>query len=175
MNLTISQVQTQAHILATQATASTPKFVGDFFVVLVLVAAIFLFSRYAGRGRFVAFIISLYVGYAIYIIFPFTEYLQSTTAITALTSDLAMFSASCIAAYVILRRVAVSDFVSIGTTGLVILSFLITGFLLALAYQVFPVRDVYTFTPAIDMLFSVKQYFFWWFIAPLVGLFVFVR
>lgn len=182
MNPTFAQAQTQvqalsAHVVTNLPALATslPAFASDFLVVLVLVASLFFFSRYAGRGRFVAFIVSLYTGYALYKVFPFANYLPSAPAITALTSDLALFSALCIAVYVILRRIVVSDFIYIGTIGLIILSFLTAGFLLALAYQVFPVRDVYTFTPAIDVFFATKSYFFWWFIAPLVGLFVFAR
>ncbi len=181
MNITLTQVQTQVQTLSSHAATSLPAFASlpalasDFLVVLVLVASLFFFSRYAGRGRFVAFIISLYTGYALYTVFPFAYYLPSAPAITALTSDVALFSGLCIAVYIILRRIVVSDFIYIGTIGLVILSLLTTGFLLALAYQVFPVRDVYTFTPAIDALFAAKSYFFWWFISPLVGLFIFAR
>jgi hypothetical protein len=70
-----------------------------------------------------------------------------------------------------MRRVVVSDFIHIGSLGLILLSFLAAGFLLALAYHVFPVAQVYHFTPALDMLFASKTYFFFWFIAPAVGLF----
>ncbi len=171
MNQTLVQVQT----LATYVGTNLFPFISDFLIVLVLVVALFLFARTAGRGRFIAFFISLYIGYALYIVFPFIKYLPSTPAITALVSDVAVFGALSIAAYILLRNVVVSDFVSISTIGLVILSLLGTGFLLALAYQIFPVRSVYTFTPAIDVFFVARAYFFWWFIAPLIGLFIFAR
>ncbi len=171
MNSTLIQIQT----LSNHAVTSIPALTGGFLVALVIFVSLFLFSRYAGRGRFVALITSLYVGYATYIVFPFTKYLPITTATNILTSDIVLFLVLCIVAYSILQNVVISDFVSISALGLVVLSFLVTGFLLALAYQVFPVRNVYTFTPAINMFFAAKTYFFWWFIAPLVGLFVFAR
>jgi hypothetical protein len=74
-----------------------------------------------------------------------------------------------------LRRVVVSDFLYVGIIGLLILSLLATGFLIALAYHVFPVTSVYHFSSAIDMLFASKTYFWWWFIAPAVGLFFLAR
>ncbi|MDD2657331.1 MAG: hypothetical protein PHD04_01560, partial [Candidatus Pacebacteria bacterium] len=77
--------------------------------------------------------------------------------------------------YIILRRVVVSDFLYIGIFGLIILSFLGSAFLIALAYHVFPVASVYHFTPAIDLLFAAKAYFWWWFAAPAIGLFFFAR
>ena len=77
--------------------------------------------------------------------------------------------------FIILRRVVVSDFLYVGIFGLAALSFFAAAFLIALAYHVFPVADVYNFTPAIDLLFAPKEYFFWWFIAPAVGLFFLAR
>ena len=104
MNITLTQVQTQVQTLSSHAATSLPAFASlpalasDFLVVLVLVASLFFFSRYAGRGRFVAFIISLYTGYALYTVFPFAYHLPSTPAITALASDLALFLARAVLA-----------------------------------------------------------------------------
>ena len=89
----------------------------------------------------------------------------------ALASAACVYFAFVLIAYFILRRVAVSDFVDIGIFGRVLVAFLTAGFLMALAYDVFPVRAVYAFTPALDHLFAAKQYFFWWFTGPLLGLF----
>jgi hypothetical protein len=78
--------------------------------------------------------------------------------------------------YFTLRRVLSADYILGGRHLAVgILSFFTTTFIVVLAYHVFPVRDVYAFTPAIDALFAPKQFFFWWFVAPLAGLFVFTR
>jgi len=66
--------------------------------------------------------------------------------------------------------VVVSDFLYIGILGLGLLSVLGAAFLVALAYHVFPVVEVYQFNPALNMVFAAKQYFFWWFLAPAVGL-----
>ena len=171
MNTTLLQVQT----LATHTGTSVFSFASSFLVVLVLFGALFFFARYVGRGQFVALLVSFYTGYTLYSVFPFASLLPSTPASTALITDLALFGAFVAATYIILRRVVVSDFLSIGTIGLFILSLLAAGFLLALAYHVFPVRSVYSFTPAIDALFAPKGFFFWWFIAPLLGLFVFAK
>jgi FtsH-binding integral membrane protein len=119
--------------------------------------------------------ISLYVGYALYAVFPYASYLPQTPAMPALAASIAVFIGLSFIAYLVLRRTVASDFVSIGFFGLIVLAFLGAGFLLALAYHVFPVRDVYTFTPTIDALFASKQFFFAWIVAPLVGLFFFVR
>jgi hypothetical protein len=163
----ITQVTTYAAPIAMTAWNS----VSDFVIILVLVLAFVMFSRYAGRGPFVGIILSFYTAYAIYIAFPYDSYLPSAPAITALATRVGLYLAFVVIFYIIMRRVVVSDFLYIGSIGLILISFLAAGFLLALAYHVFPVAPVYHFTPALDMLFASKTYFFYWFIAPAVGLF----
>jgi hypothetical protein len=170
-----------AHALAQVTTYATPialtawNSLSDFLIVLILVLIFFLLARYVGRGPFVAVLLSFYTAYAVYTTFPYGGLLPSAPAITALGTRVALYLALVFVFYIILRRVVVSDFIYIGLIGLLVLSFLSTGFVLALAYQVFPVASVYHFTPALDLLFAPKMYFFWWFIGPAVGLFVFAH
>ncbi len=167
MTHTLAQAQT----IASHTSFSLSALGGDFLVVLILLAVFFLFARYTGRGQFVALLISLYTGYALYSIFPFMRFLPTAPPVTALIADVALYSLFVGATYVILRRVVVSDFLSVGTISLIILSFLAATFLIALAYHVFPTRAVYAFTPALNALFASPDLFFWWFMAPLLGLF----
>jgi hypothetical protein len=55
------------------------------------------------------------------------------------------------------------------------LSFLTAAFILAIAYHVFDLNHLYSFPKPLDQLFAPNQYFFWWFIAPLAGLFFLVH
>ena len=166
---------TEATSAVTTTALSAWAFASDFLIIIVLVLAFFLFAWYVGRGQLVAILLAFYGAYAIYLVFPFTEALPTAPPMTALLAQVGLYAALSIAFYVILRRVVVSDFLYIGVLGLIALSFLAAAFLIALAYHVFPVADVYTFTPAIDILFAAKQYFFWWFIAPAIGLFFLAR
>lgn len=165
----------QVNTIATNTAMSAWAWGGDFLIVIVLVAFLFLFAWYIGRGQLVALLLAFYAGYAVYTVFPYASYLPTAPALTALLAHVGVYLGFSLVAYLILRRVVVSDFLYIGPIGLAILSFLGAGFLLALAYHVFPVHDVYTFTPAIDKLFAAKDFFFWWFGAPLVGLFFLAR
>lgn len=162
---------TQVSVLATPAVLSAWGAAGDFIIVIILLAVLFLFARYAGRGPFVGVLLAFYSGYALYAVFPYTSFLPTAPAMTALLAHVGLYMAFVIAFYIILRRVVVSDFLYIGTFGLIILSLLGAAFLIALAYHVFPVASVYHFTPTIDLLFAPEKYFFWWFAAPAVGLF----
>lgn len=165
----------QVKELATGTALSAWNVASDFLIIIVLLSAFFLFAWYIGRGPLVAVLLAFYSAYAIYLIFPYTSYLPSAPALTALLSKAGVYLGLSFIFYVILRRVVVSDFLYIGIFGLLALSFLGAAFLIALAYHVFPVAEVYRFTPAIDALFAPKEYFFWWFSAPAIGLFFLAR
>ncbi len=143
----------------------------DFLIIIVMILVFVLFARYVGRGPFVGLLLAFYAAYAVYAAFPYTSYLPSAPATTALFVHVGLYLALVFIFYVILRRVVVSDFLYVGSIGLIFLSFLGAAFLIALAYHVFPVSTIYHFTPPIDALFSPDQYFFGWFAAPAVGLF----
>lgn len=166
---------TQVNTLATHTALSAWSVAGDFFIILILFGVLFMFAWYVGRGPFVALLLALYAAYAVYLLFPYAALLPTAPALTALLARVALYFAFVAVVYIILRRVVVSDFLYIGLFGLITLSFLGATLLLAFAYQAFPVTSVYHFTHAVDLIFAPKQYFFWWFIAPLVGLFFLAR
>ena len=165
----------QVNTLATHTATSAWMWGSDFLIVIVLFALFFLFAWYMGKGPFIGLMVSLYVAYAFYAIFPYNSLLPSSPAATALAADVGLYAVFGFISYLILRRTVVSDFLYVGLFGLFALSFLGACFVLALAYHVFPVHAVYTFTPAVDALFAPKQWFFWWFTAPLLGLFFLAR
>jgi hypothetical protein len=147
----------------------------SFLILIILFGLLFAFARVMDYGPYIALICALYIGYALYAAFPYASYLPSAPALTALAARLALYAAFFVASYLLLRKVAASDFIRVGTLGLIVISFLTAGFLMALAYQSFPVQSVYHFTPALDRLFAAKAWFFAWFIAPFVGLMLFTR
>lgn len=165
----------QVNALATNTALNVWSFGSDFLIILVLVAFFFLFAWYVGRGPFVGIILSYYGAYAVYVAFPYEQYLPQAPALTALLAHLGLYAALGFAFYIVLRRVVVSDFLYVGVIGLLILSFLASAFLIALSYHVFPIASIYQFTPAIDVLFAPKEFFFWWFVAPAIGLFFLAR
>ncbi len=165
----------QVNVLATSYAFTIWNTASDFLIILILLGAFFLFAWYVGRGPLVAVLLAFYCAYALYVAFPYASLLPTAPALTALLAQAGLYFGLSFVFYIILRRVVVSDFLYIGIFGLIALSFLGAAFLIALAYHVFPVADVYRFTPAIDLLFAAKAYFFWWFAAPAVGLFFLAR
>ena len=165
----------QVNTLATYTALTVWNSASDFLIILILVIVFFLYAWYVGRGQLVSILLAFYCAYALYVMFPYMSYLPTAPAMTALLAHVGVYLGLSFFFFIILRRVVVSDFLYIGIFGLVALSFFAAAFLLAFAYQVFPVSSVYHFTPAIDLLFAPKEYFFWWFIAPAVGLFFLAR
>lgn len=165
----------QVNTLATETALTVWSGMSDFLIILVLVSLFFLYSWYIGRGQLVSVLLAFYCAYALYAVFPYMSYLPTAPAMTALLAQAGLYLGLSFLFFIILRRVVVSDFLYIGIFGLAALSFLAAAFLIALAYHVFPVAEVYRFTPAIDLLFAPKAYFWWWFSAPAIGLFFLAR
>ncbi len=165
----------QVNTLATHYAFTIWNSASDFLIVIILVSIFFLFAWYIGRGQLVAVLLAFYCAYALYMMFPYMSFLPTGPAMTALLAQAGLYAGLTLAFYIILRRVVVSDFLYIGIFGLIALSFLGAAFVLALAYHVFPVALVYNFTPAVDALFAPKAYFWWWFVAPAIGLFFLAR
>ncbi len=172
---TSTEAIAQVGKLATSYASTAWNSVSDFLIVIILFGVLFLFAWYIGRATLVSILIAFYAGYAVFAAFPFMSYLPTAPAMTALLAQVALYAGLTLVFYIILRRVVVSDFLYVGIFGTIILSLLGATFLMALAFNVFPVAEVYKFTPAVAALFAPVKYFFWWFIAPAVGLFFLAR
>ncbi len=166
---------TQISTLAAHTALSAWAMADNFLIVIILFAVFFIFAKYVGRGSFVALMLAFYAAYAPYIIFPYTSFLPTSPPLTAFLAHAGLYFVLVLIFFIILRRVIASDFLFIGNFGLIILSFLGAGFLIALASHVFLISSVYHFTPAISALFAPSKYFFWWFSAPAIGLLFLAR
>ena len=164
----------QVNTLATQYAFTAWNAASDFLIIIILFSILFLFAWYIGRATLVSILLAFYAAYAIYAVFP-TSYLPTAPAMTALIANVGLYAGLTLVFYIILRRVVVSDFLYVGIFGTIILAFLGAAFLLVLAFNIFPVASVYTFTPAVSALFAPKAYFFGWFVAPAIGLFFLAR
>ncbi len=173
----VSQLGAVGQAVTTATTALAPiwAFTSSILILLILMGALFLFARYVGRGPFVSLIAALYIAYGLYAAFPYTSYLPTAPALTAVATQVALYLVFFVISFIILRRISASDFIHIGTIGLTVISFVTAGFILMLAYQSFQVREVYHFSTNLDALFAAKEWFFAWFVAPLIGLFIFAR
>lgn len=138
-------------------------------IFIALAVAIFIFARTAGRGPFVASVISLYVAYAIYSVFPYRAALVKASGASAFLVSLVLFAVLAGAAFYLVRKVAV-DFNLFGVFSLIVISVLTAGFILTLLYQVLAFQTVYDIGKPLITLFTDTQLFFWWFVGPLAAL-----
>ncbi len=175
MNVSVSDGIAQVNALASNTAMTAWNSASDFLIVLVLFAIFFLLAWYIGRAVLLSILVAFYAAYAVFLAFPYTSFIPTAPAMTALLSNLVLYFFLATIFYLVLRRVVVSDFLDIGLFGTSVLALLGATFLIAMAYHVFPVADVYTFTPAMDLIFAPQAYFFWWFSAPALGLFFLAR
>ena len=161
---------------ATGGFADIVAFIGNFLVLLIIAGILFFFALRTGRSMLISFILSLYVAFALFTVFPYTEQLLiGDTALMRAVSGIALFAVFTAFPYVLLRRVSTSGSMRIHPLTLGILALVTGGFVLALGYHVLDIASVIPLTPSLDALFAPDGYFFWWFIAPLIGIFVAAR
>lgn len=168
----VTSVATQVSDLTTTGLSSVWLLAGNFVVLLVLFIVMLLFSYKAGRGGIISLLVAFYAGYAIYTVFPYTSQIVDaggTPMVKAVISIL-IFGIATFIPFHFVQRLSSGGFGVLSVVPRFVLSFLAAAFLLALAYHVFDISDIYTFPAPIDQLFAPEGYFFWWFIAPLVGL-----
>lgn len=173
----VNSVAEQVSGLATTGAASAWLLVGNFVILLVLFVVMLLFSYKAGRGGIISLLIAFYVGYAIYMVFPYTTAVVAAggTPMVKAAISIGIFAIVTFIPFHFIQRLTGGGFGVLSVLPRFVLSFLAATFLLALAYHVFAISDIYTFPAPIDQLFAPEGYFFWWFIAPLVGLLVLVH
>ncbi len=145
--------------------------VSNFLIIIGLTVAFILFS-YRSRGGIISLIVAFYVGYAVFLVFPYTKDIIATGGDPLMKAVISViiYAACCIVPFMFIERLASGGFGILSVFPRFGLSFLAAAFLMALAYHVFHVNNIYTFPEPMNTIFAPDQFFFWWFIAPLLGL-----
>jgi hypothetical protein len=163
--------------IATETAGTAWIWAGNFVALIILTALLLVFAMRGGRSGLISLMISFYVGYAIYMLFPFAEIVVGaggTPLIKAILS-VGMFILATLVPFLVIRRITGGGFGSLSFFQNLLLSLLTSAFLIALGYHVFDIHQIYTFPAPMDQLFAPEGFFFYWFIAPLLGLFIFAR
>lgn len=161
---------------ATGGFSEIMAFVGNFLVLILLAVALFFFAVRAGRALLISLILALYVGFALFTVFPFKDmFLVGDSALARAVAGMVLFGAFTVFPYILLRRVSTTGALSINPISLGLLALATGGFVLALGYHVLDIASVIPLTPSLDALFAPEGYFFWWFLAPLAGIFITTR
>lgn len=158
-------------VLFHQALSFITGFTNDFFALIVLTAAIAAFAFYFGRNRLMPLIAGMYAGVPLYVFFPYhTPLLQDPYIAVALYLFFVFIS--------FIAFSGLSAFMASAERSLlrvVIVSALVAGALLAIGIHILPLEQIYSFNAKTEALFASGQAFFWWLLAPLVGLFFLER
>ncbi len=143
----------------------------DFFAFILLAALITAFSIYFGRNRLMPLVAGIYAAIPFYLFFPFhTTLLDDPYIAIGLYLGFALLG--------LIAFSGLSNFVGSASRGLIrvtIISTLVAGALLAIGIHILPLEHIYSFNAPTKALFTSNQAFFWWLIAPLVGLFFLER
>lgn len=170
-------IVTDVSTFATAGIENVWLWAGNFLVLLILAGIMVGFSYKTGRGGIISLLIAFYAGYAIYIVFPYTNDIVNSGGSTIVKAviSIALYLAATLVPFHFIQRLTIGGFGVLSFVPRFVLSFLAAAFLLTLAYHVFYISNIYAFPSPIDSLFAPDEYFFWWFIAPLVGLLFLVR
>lgn len=173
----VANISTQVTTFASHGAASAWIYIGNFLILFILTLVMIGFSYKAGRGGIISLLVAFYAGYAIYSVFPYTNAIigaGGSTLIKAVIS-VVIYAIATFIPFHFIQRLVGNGFGVLSFVPRFALSFLSAAFLLTLAYHVFHVSNIYTFPDPINSLFAPNEYFFWWFIAPLLGLLFFIH
>ena len=146
-------------------------------MALAVLTVVFILISYRSRGGIVSIIVASYVAYALYMVFPYTKDIVATGGSPLMKGliSISIYVIAGIVPFMFIERLVSGGIGVLSVFPRFGLSFLAAAFLLALAYHVFPISNIYTFPEPMNTLFAPDQYFFWWFLAPLIGLLVLVH
>lgn len=142
-------------------------FGSDFFAFIVVAALVAAFAFYFGRDRLIPLVAGLLVAIPLYSYFPFAAQLGANPWLTA-GLYLVLALAGLIAFSGLASWVPSSG---VGFVKVLGLSAICAGVVLAVAINVLPIGELYTFSEPTRALFA-SSYVFWWLLAGLGGVLV---
>lgn len=162
---------------ASTGAASAWILIGNFLILFILTLVMIGFSYRSGRGGIISLLVAFYAGYAVFLVFPYTDDIvgAGSSPLIKAAISVVLFGIATFIPFHFIQRLVGNGFGVLSFVPRFALSFLAATFLMALAYHVFHVTNIYTFPDPINSLFAPDQYFFWWFIAPLLGLLFFIH
>ncbi len=161
-------------IASTGATGIMPILM-NFLALIVLTLVLFAFALKAGRASFISLILSFYVGFGLFMVFPWKEQLMSGDGTTKAVAAVLIFLALSAIPFLVLRRVNTMGLMSIHALPLFLLSALSAGALLAVSYHFLNLAKILPATQSLSTFILPEQFLFYWLFAPLFGFFVFAR
>lgn len=162
----------QVTALAESSASGVLPIIMNFLALIVLTLVLFGFAMKVGRAAFISLLIALYVGFGLFMVFPWKEQMMAGDGMTKAVAGILIFIALSAFPFLILRRVNTLSLMRIHPLPLFFICGLAAGALLALSYQFLGLGTILPATPPITAYVLKPEYLFYWLLAPLVGLFV---
>lgn len=149
-------------------------FVKELSVLLLVFGAIFAYAIVRGQRALLSLTLGLYIALLISLKFPYYEkvggVLSFMSAHAVQITFFAFFAAFGSFLFERLLSRVIDETAIEGIGKKVILSILTTALVLSYGYHVLSITDVVDPGAKISMLFASEGSFFWWLIAPLIGI-----
>ncbi len=151
--------------------------VREFLVVILLFSALLAYAVMRGKRALISLIFGLYIALLISLKFPYYEAIYNLTAregntVPILTS--VIFAVFTAIGAILFEHLLSSEFRENAFESILqkaILAVLGTILVIAFSYHVLPVISLIDPGSTITMLFAPPEYFFWFLLIPLLGLF----
>lgn len=151
-------------------------FLRDASVLLIVFGAVFGYGILRGQRSLLALTFGLYLALLLSLEFPYYEAIAHSAAFLPLhTLKLVLFGIFAVFGTILFSRLLsrVIDVMAIEGIGRkVILSLLTTALILSYSYHVLQIADSINPGSKANMLFASHDSFFWWLLAPLIGIFL---
>jgi len=149
----------------------------EFLVLIVVFAALLTYAVMRGRRALISFILGLYIALLISIKFPYYAAIHDLAGgkgINDSISTIIVFTVFTLIGAFLFEKIISYEYGERpleSITKKVILAVLGTMLLMAYSYHVLPVTSIIDPGSAVSALFAPSQYFFWFLVTPLIGLF----
>jgi len=148
----------------------------DASVILIVFGAVFGYGILRGQRSLLALTFGLYLALLLSLEFPYYESISHSASFLGLhTLKLTLFTVFALFGTILFGRLLsrVIDVMAIEGIGRkVILSLLTTALILSYCYHVLQIADSINPGSRANLLFASHDSFFWWLLAPLIGIFI---
>src|SRR3989344_144194 len=148
----------------------------EFLVLILVFGALLAYAAVRGNRALVTLILGLYIALLISLKFPYYDALYNLLSRGGSSSSVVaviLFALFTGCGTILFERLLPRDYGEMygGVAKKAILVALATILVMAYSYHVLPVTSIIDPGSAVGTLFAPPQYFFWFLLAPLIGLF----
>ena len=153
------------------------NFISEIAYFLIVFGVLFAFAIFKGRQAIINIIVALYLALLISIEFPYYDQVLGsiTGAMSVSAAKLSIFLVFTLLMTILCFRIMPDEFREMKLESLrkkFTYALLATVLVMIFSFNVLPVTEFLTPGTPLQTLFAPQEYFFWWLILPLIGLFI---